>query len=186
MEGEVDTVWKYFLQHVVQDIFDFQIQKDVSNDKAAFEKLLIDLIPSLQISKVCSAFICVIQQQHLVANNFQQVLSLLRTDRSIMHNMTHVPVISILLGQMTNVLKEWGARESLDPGLISKHESLLARLPAVYKDSIKRGLQTFVSPSHDLNTIPTRKASGSVYARCLQIYKSALDPEVIDLLDKDY
>ena len=48
---EEDAIWKYFLEHMVEDITRFQTGKHVSLERAEFEQLLSSLITNLTISK---------------------------------------------------------------------------------------------------------------------------------------
>lgn len=63
-------------------------------------------------------------------------------------------------------------------------ESLLKDAHIIYKDACKRGLQTFLAPDAERYlTIPARKASNTIYVRCLQIYKSAISEATLNLLE---
>ena len=49
---EEDVIWKYFKDHMVQDIISYQIKKASSHEKKEFEKTLENLIPVISHSKV--------------------------------------------------------------------------------------------------------------------------------------
>ena len=107
---------------------------------------------------------------------FLQVLTFLRTDRFIKNGVTNIPVVSILPSQLNEMLKE----KNVDSHV---YELLLGRLPEIYKTGSKRGIQTFLSPSSDLTIIPQRNSTSAVYARCIQIYKSAISQSTLELLE---
>ena len=100
----------------------------------------------------------------------------MRTDRFVKNGVTTVPVVSILPSQLNELLKE---------SEVDSHdcEVLLTRLPDIYKSVSKRGLQTFLAPTAQLNIIPQRKSNDAVYARCMQIYKSAFSPSTMKILE---
>ena len=101
----------------------------------------------------------------------------MRTDRFVKNGLTTVPVVSILPNQLYELIKDnnFGSCGC---------ENLLTRLPDIYKSVSKRCLQAFLSPSANLNVIPQRKSTDAVYARCIQIYKSAFSPSTLKLLEK--
>ena len=101
----------------------------------------------------------------------------MRTDRFVKNGLTTVPVVSILPSQLNELLKD---NDVESYGC----EDLLTRLPDIYKSVSKRGLQTFLATTADLNVIPQRKSTDAVYARCIQIYKSAFSPSTLTLLEK--
>lgn len=100
----------------------------------------------------------------------------MRTDRFVKNGLTTVPVVSILPSQLNELLK---VNEAESNGC----EVLLTRLPDIYKNASKHGLQTFLAPTADLNFIPQRKSNDAVYARCIQIYKSAFSQSTLKLLE---
>lgn len=101
----------------------------------------------------------------------------MRTDRFVKNGLTTVPVVSILPSQLNELLKDNDVESC-------GCEDLLTRLPDIYKSVSKRGLQTFLAPTANLNVIPQRKSTDAVYARCIQIYKSAFSPSTLKLLEK--
>ena len=76
-----------------------------------------------------------------------KVLTFMRTKRFVKNGLTTVPVVSILPSQLNELIK--------DNEVVC--ENLLTGLPDIYKSVSKRGLQTFLSPSANLNVIPQRK-----------------------------
>jgi len=90
--------------------------------------------------------------------------------------MTNIPVVSILPSQFNKLFKDKVSN-------LEGCESILARLPEIYKNVCKRGLQTFLSPTSDLTVIPQRTSDSAIYARCIQIYKSAFSTSTLKLLE---
>ena len=101
----------------------------------------------------------------------------MRIDQFVKNGLTTVPVVSILPSQLNELIKD----NDVDS---CGCENILTTLPDIYKSVSKRGLQTFLSPSANLNVIPQRKSTDAVYARCIQIYKSAFSTSTLKLLEK--
>jgi len=99
----------------------------------------------------------------------------MRADRCIKCDLTTIPVISILPQQFNFLLSKYKIESSFI--------NIVHQLSTIYDGASKKGLQTFLSPDSNLQYIPARGCDGSVYIRCVQIFKSAFSESTLTLLE---